>query len=175
MSRMIFLGIAACILLIAIYTLHRIRSCPPEPKLFGWPESDSAQLLAFLEAADNAYILTHLRKEISYFSKYAAHSVCNEVIDWIFKNPPKMFGTPRSRTRTWTVLDRDPERLIVRKQVLQHQIEVRRGMKVALGDDMVELWNVSRSSGGYLVTEVSAEPQTNKSGGSGHAAFLAER
>ncbi|WP_115995637.1 hypothetical protein [Cohnella lupini] len=112
------------------------------------------ELYDFLEEADDAYILTHQTAEISSFSKYASNSVCNEVLEGIYKKPAKMFGTKNYRDRTWTVIDRQEDEIVLRKEIAHRSIKVKKGIRLTLGDHMIELWTVSLHSRGYLIEEV---------------------
>ncbi|WP_268624624.1 hypothetical protein [Paenibacillus alvei] len=118
------------------------------------PDHISSDVYDFLERADDAYILTHESIEISYFSQYATSTLCNEILESIYKNPPKMFGTRKYRVRTWSVLTYEDQGVLLRKELTHIPIKVRRGIKVALGDDMVEFWKISFLSNGYRVEEV---------------------
>ncbi|MDQ0885063.1 hypothetical protein QFZ81_000151 [Paenibacillus sp. V4I9] len=115
----------------------------------------SKELFEFLEKADDAYILTHEAIEISFFSKYATSHVCNEVMESIYKNPAKLFGTKKYRERIWCVMQQQKNEIVLRKEISHKRIKVRKGIKVALGDDMVEYWTISHGADGFLVEDVS--------------------
>lgn len=153
---MLYLGIAV---LLGITTLllshHHMDKRKLAAKRSSRPDNISPELYEFLEQADDAYILTHESAEISCFSKYANSSVCNEVIEAIFKNPAKMFGTKNNRERTWSLIGQYSNEILVRKEITHSPIEVKRGIRITLGDHMVEVWKVSSGPRGFLVEDVT--------------------
>jgi len=114
----------------------------------------SDDLLEFLEQADDAYILSHLMFQIEAFSPYATGAVCNALLDDMYRKPPRMFGTKKYRRRHWSVVEHHPDWLIVRKRLTHEKVKAGRGIYIALGDDMEELWTVSRLADGYLISNV---------------------
>lgn len=115
----------------------------------------SDELLDFLEKADDAYILAHESTQIGKFGKYATEEVCHEMMESIFKNPSRMFGTRKSRRRTWNVVAHDPEWVVVRKQLAHAPVKIGRGVYVALGDDVEEIWTIACSPDGYRIVDVN--------------------
>jgi hypothetical protein len=116
---------------------------------------DSKALMLFLEKADDAYILTHEAVDISFFSKFASTRVCNQIIDDIHKKPPKLFGTKNYRHRRWSVISQEKDKITVQKEITHKHIEVKRGIRVALGDDMIESWCITLNPNGFCIEEVS--------------------
>jgi hypothetical protein len=115
----------------------------------------SEDLLEFLENADDAYILAHETTEIGRFSRFAAGEVCHELLEGIFKNPPKMFGTRKYRRRRWSVIEHDPDWMVIRKQVYHVPVKASKGIYVALGDEMEEIWTISCLERGYRIVDVN--------------------
>lgn len=113
------------------------------------------ELLLFLEKADDAYIKTHETVDIQYFSKFATHSLCNQVLDDIHKKPPKMFGIAKHRERKWRLVTEEKNEFTFEKNITHRHIQVKKGIIITLGDDMNEVWLVSNSPKGFLVRDVT--------------------
>lgn len=118
---------------------------------------DYTALIKFVEKADDAYILTHATLDIMYFSKFASSRVCNELIEFLYRNPPKMFGSKKFRKRDWYILDYQKNAITLKKTITHQYVKVKRGMKIKLGDDMVEYWDISIESNGFRVQAVNAD------------------
>lgn len=123
---------------------------------------DYEALIRFVEQADDAYILTHATKNIMYFSKFASSRVCNEVMEFIYRNPPKMFGARKQRQRKWSVLAMERHGATLKKTITHRPVKVKRGMKIKLGDDMVEYWDIAFTSKGFRVTAIQADSDLEK-------------
>ncbi|MCD1257390.1 hypothetical protein B5M42_000885 [Paenibacillus athensensis] len=119
------------------------------------PQAVTGELLHFLEKADDAYILTHETLEIRFFSRYATNLVCNEIMEAIYQKPPKMFGTRRFRHRSWSIVTQNGSELVVRKELVHKPIVMKKGIRVALGDDMVELWTITCHTHGFIIKQVT--------------------
>ncbi|GFN30947.1 hypothetical protein [Paenibacillus xylaniclasticus] len=156
---MAYIGIAS-IIAVVIIAASIIRNSVPrfKPSIEGAPLSMSQSLLDYLEKADDAYILTHHTADIAYFSQFASNEVCNEVMDWIWKNPRRMFGTKKHRIRRWQMLQMGGDSIIVRKELTHYPVKARRGIRVSLGDDLIELWELSIRAGNYRVEAIKQEP-----------------
>lgn len=115
----------------------------------------SKELIVFLEKADDAYILTHETIEISYFSKYVSNNACLGVLEAIYKNPPLLFGTKRYRKRSWSYIKQDKNGILLQKKITHTQIEVKKGIKIALGDEIVEVWRISFNLKVFTVEDIS--------------------
>lgn len=153
---MLYLGIAVFLAVITLlFYLQHWEQRQSAAKRLGRPEGISQELYEFLEKADDAYILTHETAEISCFSKFANSSVCNEVLEAIYKNPAKMFGTRNYRDRTWSVIEQRRNEMILRKEIVHRAIEVKKGISITLGDHLIEYWKISLKPSGFLVEEVS--------------------
>lgn len=153
---MAYIGIAS-VIIAAIIVVSIIRNSAPrlKPSIEGAPPSLSESLLDYLEQADDAYILTHDTENIAHFSKFASNEVCHEVMDWIWKNPRRMFGTKKHRIRKWEVVELGGDTIVVRKELSHRPVKVRRGMRFSLGDAFVELWELSFRRGDYRVEAIS--------------------
>lgn len=117
-------------------------------------ERISDELFRFLKQADEAYILSHHERTMDAFSRYARGSLCNALLDGIFKKPPKMFGTRKLRRTSWRVVQHDPDWVQVHKRLWHEPVKVARGIYVALGDEMEELWTIAVLENGFQVVDV---------------------
>ncbi|WP_027088422.1 hypothetical protein [Cohnella panacarvi] len=113
------------------------------------------ELYRFLEYADDGYILAHETDQISFFSPYASPAVCHAVMDRIHHSPAKMFGTRSLRIRTWRVCKAGDGYYLVRKNITHRTVQAKQGLRIALGDDMEEVWKVSVRPDGYRVEDVN--------------------
>jgi hypothetical protein len=144
--------IGALAFLVSIIFIKLFR---PKKAIIGLSEHGSKELIDFLEKADDAYILTHETIEISYFSKYASNAVCNEILEAIYKNPAKLFGTKNYRTRTWSIVEQEQDVIVLRKEIFHRNIEVKKGIHIALGDEIIEEWRISLGPNGFLIVQIS--------------------
>jgi hypothetical protein len=150
---MYIVGIGALIAAFVCYVYLRPAK-QAEDILYCGSDHVFAGLLEFLTEADEAYIRTHETSEIQYFSKFAAHSACHEVMETIFKKPPLLFGVKKHRRRTWTVLEEGEEGILLRKELTHIPVKIKRGLRMPLGDRLIETWRVSFQESGFLVEEV---------------------
>jgi|GEM_PF-1334958 len=155
---MAYIGIVSVIAaVILVASIVRNRAPRFKPFIEGAPPSISIFLLDYLERADDAYILTHDTENIAHFSKFASNEVCHEVMDWIWKNPRRMFGTKKHRIRKWQVVELGGDTIVVLKELTHWPVSVRRGMRFSLGDALVERWELSIREGHYRVEAISPE------------------
>ena len=112
-------------------------------------------LIDFLEEADDAYILSHQTKQISYFSRYACDSVCTDLLDLMRSQESKLFGTKSYRERTWSVLSEEGESILVKKELTHKHVKIRKGVHVAIGEDMKEHWRIRRVKDSFTVMEIA--------------------
>jgi hypothetical protein len=152
---LIFVVLITLLIAIIYLTYFRPKAKFTKVKIKDLTMLASSDLLDFLEKADDAYILTYETSEIMYFSKYASSAVCHQVLDAIHKNSDRLFGTKKYRKRTWSIIEQKKNEILLRKVVTQKKIEVKYGIKVALGDEIIETWRVSLNPSGYLVEDVS--------------------
>ncbi|RJX39137.1 hypothetical protein D3P09_16730 [Paenibacillus pinisoli] len=150
---------AAAIIYVVRLVLQEVKENkkPDHPYPFDFPA-----LIAFANKADDAYILTHATLDIMPFSKFATGKVCNELIEFLYRNPPKMFGSRKHRMRTWTVMEYDAARVVLKKEITHRQVKVKRGMRIKLGDEMVEYWDIAMDAGsdpGFVIQEMNADRQ----------------
>ncbi|WP_138755923.1 hypothetical protein [Paenibacillus sinopodophylli] len=118
---------------------------------------DYSALITFLEKADDAYILTHETMDIMLFSKFASSRVCNDLIEFLYRNPPKMFGSRKHRQRNWNIIEYSQHEISIKKTIMHRHVEIKRGMKIKLGDDMVEYWDIAITSGGFRIHAINAD------------------
>lgn len=123
---------------------------------------DYEALMKFVEKADDAYILTHATLDIMYFSKFASGKACNELIEFLYRNPPKMFGSRKHRRRSWDVLAHGERYVVLKKSISHRQVKVKRGMRIKLGDDMIEYWEIAVTSSGFEVQAVNSDSELEK-------------
>jgi len=148
---------AAAVIYVVRLILQEVKENkkPDHPYPFDFPA-----LIAFANKADDAYILTHATLDIMPFSKFATGKVCNELIEFLYRNPPKMFGSKKHRKRTWTVMAYNDSLITLKKEITHRQVKVKRGMRIKLGDEMVEYWDIAVTAKeplGYKVQAVNAD------------------
>jgi len=141
--------------MVVLFLFHNSDRLPGREQVSQTPQTVSGELFHFLEQADDAYILTHETLEIRFFSPYATNSVCNEIMEAIYQKPPKMFGTRRFRRRSWSIVKHNGSDIVVRKEIVHKPIVMKKGIRVALGDDMVELWTIACNAHGFVVKQVT--------------------
>lgn len=143
MIFVIVVGILLVILLLA--------SRSPSKKLYSGISQD---LYDFLEAADNAYIQMYQSKSIKTFTPYASRELLYNLADMLPEADLRLFGSDKYRRREWLLVDNSSVFFRVKKQVTYKNIELRSGIKVALGDDMEEVWTVTRVNNKYCVMNI---------------------
>jgi hypothetical protein len=131
----IIIGIALS--LVILYEL--IKHMKAEEKI------PTKTLMQFLEEADEAYIFAHQARQINPFIKYANSTVCDNILDDIRRhnNDPKLFGTKAYRERKWKIISASSNTVTVQKDLTHKHVKIQRGVQVAIGDDMHEIWKVS--------------------------------
>ncbi|MFB9277194.1 hypothetical protein [Cohnella cellulosilytica] len=152
---MIILALAAAAVAAAAATAIFARRTRRAAMAPGRCELISAELFGFLEEADDAYILAHETTQIGRFGKYATETVCHGLMESIYKNPSRMFGTRKYRRRSWNVVAHDPEWIVVCKRLSHVPVNLGKGIHTALGDDSVEIWTIARLENGYRIIDVN--------------------
>jgi len=153
-----FLVIAFLVIGAAAVAAYGLSACLRNKRaaamLPGRCELISDELLAFLEQADDAYMLAHMTACMNDFGRYAAGTVCHVLMDDLFKKPPKMFGTRKHRRRSWSVVAHDPQWILVRKRLWHEPVKAGRGFYIPLGDEMEECWTIVCRADGYQIVDV---------------------
>jgi len=104
-------------------------------------QSDINTLLAFLNEADNAYIRSYQYRSLGELIQFTTRELAMEMQQKITYYNDKIWGTPKQRQRTWSVVSTDGTSIIVRKELTFKKVKYGR-MLVKLGDDTVEYWKV---------------------------------
>ena len=154
---MLLITIAAIIAAMAIAVLAAIHRNRPVLTDIGNYPFDYEALIQFVERADDAYILTHATMDIMHFSKFASGKACNELIEFLYRNPPKMFGSKKHRKREWYIMAHEQKSITLKKVITHRHVKVKRGIKIKLGDEMVEYWHVAITPAGFRVNAVNAD------------------
>lgn len=115
--------------------------------LFNRSKNKEAQVVQFLNRADDAYILAHDSKNIRPFAPYADPAVCTKVLSKILSGEDKYFGTSKLRKREWDVQLDGTDVAHVVKRTGHEEIKVGRGITIPLGDPDVQCWDVSIADG----------------------------
>lgn len=147
-----FISLAFISIITTVIFHKREKKCTHNEQNF-----DYSALINFLEKADDAYILTHATLNIMYFSKFACSRACNDLIEFLYRNPPKMFGSRKTRQREWYIVEQLDHAITLRKSITHRQVKVKRGIKIKLGDDMTEYWEISIRPAGYQVKSIYSE------------------
>ncbi|WP_379356636.1 MULTISPECIES: hypothetical protein [unclassified Paenibacillus] len=161
MLLILFLLLIFAALFVVIYALARQQKSKPELPKVDYP-FDYIGLIAFVEKADDAYILTHATLDIMPFSKFASSKASNELIEFLYRNPPKMFGSKKHRKRSWEVESYKGDSIFLKKTITHRQVKVKRGIKIKLGDDLTEYWEIAVRPNGFRVEAVQSDSDFEK-------------
>ena len=127
--------------------IHGACISPSEEKI-------EKKLFKFLEEADDAYIDMYIDKNVSYFADYATEKLCDALEEVIIQPDAKLFSTKSCRIRRWQVLSEINNIIKVRKDVVHELVTVAKGVKLPMGDDVAEVWDIMRSNKGFIVSSI---------------------
>lgn len=108
-------------------------------------------IMSFLREADKAYVKALETKNVQMFEQYCTLPMSRNIEEIIGKGNLPYFGLERYRKVTWENL---PEELHYKKNLTHEDVKVTAKVRLALGDDMVELWTVVCQDDKYKVSDI---------------------
>lgn len=144
--------LAVSVILNVVFLLGKRRWATAAEKINAPPAWNKEALFAFVEEADEKYILAFICKNIDVFSGYCTIPCAQEVQNRILYYEERNFGLPDKRKRKWTIMKAEDDSIILRKE-LTHGREVK--TRFTTGDDMVEYWRIIYNSK-FLVASIRA-------------------
>jgi hypothetical protein len=153
MIVIIFLVCLALSLLLIIVFLSKKRRAPSVGGSADTPIAWSQKaLFAFLEDADEKYMLAFTAKNVNIFTKYCTNPCAQEVQNRILYYEKRNFGLPGKRKRKWTIMSAEDNSILLKKE-LTHAREKK--THFTTGDDITEYWKVIYNSK-FLVCSIRA-------------------
>jgi hypothetical protein len=117
-------------------------------------KSAEAELMRFLDKADDAYIRAYQFKFLGDLVRYALPEVCAKVQHNIMYRQNKLFGNEKYRIREWTMMQCNERFILVRKELNFKTIKFGH-TRVPMGDHCVEYWRILLdSSNKYVIGEI---------------------
>lgn len=110
------------------------------------PDIKDTKLLEFLNKASEAYIQSFTERQMKYLSKYVSDEVIRELLPTLKQDDILFIGTPKYRETVFTIIVDDNSTLKVKRELHHKNVELKRGIKMALGDDLTEIWEILRVS-----------------------------
>jgi len=139
--------------LLNIAFLSKKRCAPPVGGSADTPLAWSQKaLFAFLEEADEKYMLAFTAKNVNIFTKYCTNPCAQEVQNRILYFEERNFGLPKKRKRKWTIIKSDSDSIHLKKE-LTHARYAK--THITTGDDITEYWKVIYNSK-FLVCSIRA-------------------
>lgn len=117
-------------------------------------KSAEAELIRFLNKADDAYIRAYQFKVLGDFVKYALPDVCSKIQHNIMYRQNKLFGNEQYRIREWSMMQCSSKFILVRKELNFKTIKFGH-TRVPMGDHCVEYWRILLDSNNkFIVGEI---------------------
>lgn len=108
----------------------------------------------FLEAADNAYILTFKQLDMSHFAKFASRQLYMTIYRSLTVERPWAGVSNKFKKTTWTLLEVDNNgNFLASKDTVFDKVNVSRQLKLSVADDYSELWGVVKNNTGEYIVE----------------------
>jgi hypothetical protein len=100
------------------------------------------QVLEFLDKADKAYMESYKTQSVRSFRDYAARDCEVKIAQSVRSGVPRYFGSEKHRTTTWTLISQTASRLLVKKEVVFHNVRVGGSLSIHIAEDYNELWEI---------------------------------
>lgn len=146
--------IAVCLavsVILNIVFLSRKRRVPPADEKNTAPLAwNQAALFAFLEEADEKYMLAFIAKSIDVFAGCCTIPCAQEVQNRILYYEERNFGLPGKRKRKWTIVKAEDSSILLKKE-LTHARDAK--TRITTGDNITEYWKIIYNSK-FLVASI---------------------